>query len=107
MTLRLVLALTLCALASQGAAKTPRKTAKAAAPAVAAGSHLARQWLQSMTLRERVAQLLMVPCYGDFPNTGTQAYQDYAALVKEVRVGGLIVLNRVKFGQVQRADPFQ
>ncbi len=93
--------------APQAAKTSARAAAKAPAAATPASSGQARHWLNAMTLRERVAQLLMVPCYGDFPNTETQAYKDYAALVREVRVGGLIILNRVKFGQVQKADPWQ
>ncbi|MBI4889964.1 MAG: hypothetical protein HY821_05010 [Acidobacteria bacterium] len=107
MILRLLLAAVVCAYSGLGETQPAKKSAKPGAAAKRAGTGVARQRLNAMTLRERVAQLLMVPCYGDFPNTETQAYKDYAALVREVRVGGLIVLNRVKFGQVQRADPFQ
>jgi beta-N-acetylhexosaminidase len=81
----------------------------AAPPAKSVPPHAgqARAWLHSLTLRQRAAQLLMVPCYCDFPNTGTPAYKEFAALVHDFRIGGLIILNRVQYGQVQRADPYQ
>ncbi len=92
----LLLVLAACSLL----AAPPKKPAPAA-------SRQARAWLHALTLRERAAQLLMVPCYGDFPNTGTPAFKGFASLVRDLRVGGLIILNRVQYGQVQRADPYQ
>lgn len=59
-----------------------------------------------MTLRDRVAQLVMVPCYGEFPNVRSRAYRNYVRAVTEWKVGGLIVLNRTRYGIVQRADPY-
>lgn len=67
----------------------------------------ARQWLESLSTEERVAQLVMVPFYGDAPNPRSRAWQDYESLVGELRVGGMIVLNRVRDGVVERADPYQ
>jgi len=71
------------------------------------GGDVARRWLASLTPAERAAQLVMVPFYGDAPNPKSSEYQALAALVREVRVGGLIVLNRVREGVVERADPYQ
>jgi beta-N-acetylhexosaminidase len=76
-------------------------------PMAKAGGGRAERWLRALTLRERVAQLLMVPCYGDFPNTQSRAYGEFVTLVRDLKVGGLIVLNRVQYGSVQRADPYQ
>ncbi|MGB9610074.1 MAG: glycoside hydrolase family 3 protein, partial [Bryobacteraceae bacterium] len=71
------------------------------------GGDVARRWLASLTPAERAAQLVMVPFYGDAPNPKSPEYQALAALVKDLRVGGLIVLNRVREGVVERADPYQ
>lgn len=78
-----------------------------AAPPQKAPPSQAQAWLRSLTLRQRAAQLLMVPCYGDFPNTETPAFREYSSLVHDLRIGGLIILNRVQYGLVQRADPYQ
>jgi beta-N-acetylhexosaminidase len=77
-----------------------------AKPAPAPGGQ-ARAWLRSLSLRQRAAQLVMAPCYGDFPNPESPAYKEFVALVRDLRIGGLIILNRVQSGQVQRADPYQ
>ncbi len=67
----------------------------------------ARTWFHSLTPAQRVAQLVMVPFYGDAPNPRSRAWRDYESLVRELGVGGLIVLNRVRDGVVERADPYQ
>ncbi|MBI5281257.1 MAG: glycoside hydrolase family 3 C-terminal domain-containing protein [Candidatus Solibacter usitatus] len=89
-------------------ATCPAAVSSAAKPAPAkrpAGQ--AQRWLKSMTLREKAAQLLMVQFYGESPNVRSKAYREYTALVRDVRVGGLIVLNRVQNGIVKKADPYQ
>ena len=67
----------------------------------------ARQWLESLSPAERVAQLVMIPFYGDAPNPRSRTWREYESLVRELGVGGLIVLNRVRDGVVERADPYQ
>lgn len=76
-------------------------------PAGTSNSGTAQRWLKSMTPAERAAQLLMIHFYGDAPNTKSKAYKQYAAAVRDLKVGGLIVLNRVQNGIVQKADPYQ
>ncbi len=100
--IRLILLLILCLLGVTAAA--PKK---APARPAAGGQSAAQRWLKSMTPRERAAQLLMVQFYGESPNERSKAYRDYVTLVRDVKVGGLIVLNRVRNGIVQRAEPFQ
>ncbi|MFZ5929477.1 MAG: glycoside hydrolase family 3 N-terminal domain-containing protein [Acidobacteriota bacterium] len=67
----------------------------------------AMAWFNSLTPAQRVAQLVMVPFYGDAPNPRSPAWREYESLVRELGVGGLIVLNRVRDGVVERADPYQ
>ncbi len=64
-------------------------------------------WFNSLSPAQRVAQLVMVPFYGDAPNPRSRAWREYESLVRELGVGGLIVLNRVRDGVVERADPYQ
>ena len=77
------------------------------APAAQPAADTARRWLESLSPEERVAQLVMVPFYGDAPNPRSREWQQYEGLVRELRVGGMIVLNRVREGAVERADPYQ
>ncbi len=49
----------------------------------------------------------MVPFYGDAPNPRSREWREFEALAGELRVGGFIVLNRVRNGAVDRADPYQ
>lgn len=58
-----------------------------------------------MTLRDRVAQLVMTPCYGDSPSVRSREFREFKSQVVDLKVGGLIVLNRVRDGAVQRAEP--
>ncbi len=66
----------------------------------------AARWLQSMSLREKVAQLIVMPCYGDNPATRSKEYRDYHHWVRDLRVGGFIVVNRIVRGSVQSAEPY-
>lgn len=61
-------------------------------------------WMRALTLREKVGQLVMVPFYGGLPNPRTREYAELRAMVTELRVGGLILLNRVQQGSVVRVD---
>ncbi|MBK9169850.1 MAG: glycoside hydrolase family 3 C-terminal domain-containing protein [Bryobacterales bacterium] len=64
------------------------------------------RWIGEMTLRERVAQLVIVPFYGDIPHPATQDYQRFVTLVSETRVGGLILINRLRNRSLKRAEPY-
>ena len=59
-----------------------------------------------MTLRDKVAQLVFVPFYGEAPNSRSQEYQKYLRLVRSLHVGGLVLVNRVRNGTVEHAEPF-
>ena len=75
----------------------------ARAPAQSSASAEAQAGLKSLSLREKVAQLVIVPFYGDDLNSRSSAYAEYRRLVADVRVGGLILLNRVRHGSVEKA----
>jgi beta-N-acetylhexosaminidase len=77
----------------QGA--TSRKSSTDAAAAASPGA-----------LREKIAQLVIVPIYGGNPNADSDEYRKYAKLVRDVRVGGLIILNRYEYGNVRNAEPY-
>ncbi len=59
-----------------------------------------------MKVRDKAAQLVFVSFYGEAPNTKSPEYQKYLRWVKELRVGGFVLVNRVKNGSVQHSEPF-
>ena len=65
----------------------------------------AAQWMRSLTLDEKIAQLMMVQFFGDSPNPRSRSYAEFRSLVTDVRIGGFIVLNRVRAGFAQNAEP--
>lgn len=67
---------------------------------------IAYQWLNSLTLRDRVAQLISMAVYGENPATRSRDYQKFRHWVADLHIGGLIVNNRVIGGQVRNAEPY-
>ena len=69
-----------------------------------------KQWVQrslkSMTLHDLVAQLIVITSYGEAPSSRSAAYRDFVHQVRDVRVGGIIVVNRVVNGTVRNAEPY-
>ncbi len=100
--LLLAIAPGLCSAASAVAVKKRPATSPKAARGMperdrgAAGQ--ARRWMAKMTLRDRVAQLVMTACYGDSPNIRSREFREFRSQVVDLKIGGLIVLNRVRDG---------
>jgi beta-N-acetylhexosaminidase len=67
---------------------------------------IVQQWMKTMTLRDRVAQLIAMPCYGENPGIRSADFRKYRHWVRDLHIGGLIVANRVVSGQVRNAEPF-
>lgn len=92
-----------CALLAAGAVvaqskkQPPRKRPPAVSPVDG--------WISGMTLRQQVAQLVVVKFYGEALPAASSEYRDYVRLVRETGVGGMIVLNRVRDGLVVNAEP--
>jgi beta-N-acetylhexosaminidase len=57
-------------------------------------------------LSQKVAQLVVIPFYGEAPNTRSRQYQRFLRLVRDQRVGGLVLINRVNGHGIQRAEPY-
>ncbi len=78
--------------------------AKKPAP-LTAEQRAAQTIMKSMSLRDRVAQLIVGTCYGDAPATKSAEYQKYKHWVHDLHIGGFIVANRVDHGAVRNAEP--
>src|SRR5580698_7456544 len=92
----------LCAAILSAAAKAPVKPKK---PALTPDQRAAQSIMKSMSLRDRVAQLIVGTCYGDAPATKSADFQKYRHWVRDLRIGGFIVANRVDHGAVRNAEP--
>ncbi len=65
-----------------------------------------RRWMKTMTLRDEVAQLVFIPFYGAAPNTRTAQYRKFVRLIRETKVGGLILINVSNGRQIVKAEPY-
>jgi beta-N-acetylhexosaminidase len=66
---------------------------------------IASRWLSGMTLREKIGQLIVVHSYGEAPSSRSRAWKEFVHYVRDLRVGGVIVVNRVVGGTVRNAEP--
>jgi beta-N-acetylhexosaminidase len=96
-------------LASAAARYTPPARAKAAAPARVSeikGSLAVRRWAKGMSLRDEVAQLVFIPFHGEAPNSRSREGRKFLRLIRDMRVGGLILVNWSNGRAIQRAEPY-
>jgi beta-N-acetylhexosaminidase len=100
---RAFLLVLLCALAADPAV---RKTSSARPPALKTSATV-RRWMRPMTARDEVAQLIYIAFHGESPNTRSREYHRFVRLIRETKIGGLI-LNNVSNGRtIQKAQPYQ
>ena len=59
-----------------------------------------------MTLRDEVAQLVFIAFHGESPNTRSREYRKFVRLIRETKVGGLILNNVANGRVVQKAEPY-
>jgi beta-N-acetylhexosaminidase len=90
--------------AISGAVKVPPK--RTAKPGKPVEKPVVRRWLSTLTLDQKVAQLIVIPFYGEAPNTRSKKYLRFVQQVRDERVGGLILINRSNGRGIQRAEPY-
>ena len=61
---------------------------------------------RGLSLRDKVAQMVMIPCYGESPSARSTAYREFLRQVRDLHVGGIIVVNRIVGGSVRNAEPY-
>ena len=88
---------------SKTASKTSSKAPKG--PPLTPDERAAQSILKSLSLKDRVAQLLVGVVYGDVPSTRSKEYEKYRSWIHDLHIGGLIVNNRVQYGLVRNAEP--
>ena len=65
-----------------------------------------RQLTRSMTLRDKVAQLIIMPIYGEHANTRSAEFRKYQHYIRDLHVGGVIVTGHSLNGGVRNAEPY-
>ena len=65
-----------------------------------------RRWMKSMTLREKVEQLVIMPIYGEATHTRSANFKKYMHFVRDLHVGGVIVTGHSVNGSVRNAEPY-
>src|SRR4051794_35724156 len=83
----------LAAPASPRRATHKKASRKSAATPTGSEEAIAARWLAAMPLRDRIAQLVVVPFNGHPINTRSRQYQKFIHLVSREHVGGLILVN--------------
>jgi len=59
-----------------------------------------------MTLRDEVAQLIFIPFHGAAYNSHSREYHKFMRLIRETKVGGLILVNWANGRTIQKAEPY-
>ena len=98
---RALIAISMCAalVAAATRPKDPKKPADL-------GNSTARKWMRGMSLHDKVAQLVIMPVYGEVTNTRSAAFRKYQRFIRDLHVGGVIVTGHVINGTVRNAEPF-
>src|SRR5690349_13625180 len=55
---------------------------------------VALRWLRTMSLPERIAQLIVITSYGEAPSSRSADFRDFVHAIRDLKVGGMIVVNR-------------
>jgi len=61
--------------------------------------------LKALSLRDRVGQLVMGAYYGDAPSARSKELTKFRHWVKDLHIGGFIMVNRVQNGLARTAEP--
>jgi len=110
---RLTAALAVLSLCAAGILADPAPARKSAPKAAARtelpapkASATVKRWMRGMTLRDEIAQLIFISFHGAAPNSRTREYRTFMRMIREVKVGGLILVNWSNGRVIQKAEPY-
>jgi beta-N-acetylhexosaminidase len=89
-----------------GLAAAVRKTVKAPPGPPVKASVAVKRWLRTMTVRDQVAQLVFIPFYGAAPNARSTQYRKFMRLIRDTKVGGMILVNASNGHLIAKAEPY-
>lgn len=91
--------------AKSGAVRGAEPSARVTSQAAGGPEASARRLLNSLSLRDRVAQLVFAVADGSVYSTQSDEYKKLRHWVADLRIGGLLINNRVEFGAARNANP--
>ena len=65
------------------------------------------RWMKTLTPRQRIAQLIVVRTHGNTGGARSREWRNIVSWISQTRVGGIIVVNRVRRGGVVKAQPHE
>ena len=99
------MAAAIAALVWAGAIYAAKPSVRIKRPVLSPEQRAAQALLRPMSLRDRVAQLVIGVAYGDVPSRKSPEYERFRHWVRDLRIGGLIVNNHVQYGIARNAEP--
>jgi beta-N-acetylhexosaminidase len=63
--------------------------------------------MKALTLREKVAQLIFIPFHGAAPNARSREYRQFVKLIRDARVGGMVLVNWNNGRLTDKAQPYE
>lgn len=97
----------LCGAAPVSSNGVTAAAATAATGATKSGRTSGSPLIRSLSLHDRIAQLIVVRGYGDYPASDNPEYRKFLRWIREDHVGGFIVAGRIRDGNVISAQPFE
>jgi beta-N-acetylhexosaminidase len=88
------------------AAPAPKKVVHTT-PVLSREARALLRWMRPMTLRDEVAQMVMIPFTGRPLNIRSREYRKIADLIRREHIGGMILVNVTQGRLVQKADPLE
>jgi len=74
-------------------------------PKIAAERRTAQGMLKTLSLRDRVAQLVVGISYGNVPSPQSTEYAQFRHWIRDLHIGGIIVINHAQYGLLRYIDP--
>jgi beta-N-acetylhexosaminidase len=65
-----------------------------------------KRWMKGMTLRDEIGQLIFIGFHGVAPNSRSKEYRTFMHMIRDVKVGGLNLVNWSNGRTIQKADPY-
>ncbi len=94
-----------CLLAALAFGAKPAKVPAPKKPPLTAEQKQAQSILKSLSLHDRVAQLVIGVALGDVPSRKSPEYEKFRHWVHDLHIGGMIINNAVRNGIAQNAEP--
>jgi beta-N-acetylhexosaminidase len=88
-----------------GAIAAASKAPKPKAPPLTAEQRAVQSQMKSMSLRDKVAQLVVVTANGDVYSHTSPEFERYRHWIADLHVGGIIINNASQYGLVRNAEP--